>query len=171
MTTVAAILAEERADQQKERLVRLGAVAVFGLLCPALLWFAAFGKTPLVRGGYALMAVGAALMLFAEWLDRARSRKALPGPVDTRTQLQTTASLLSRRITHFRAGAVWSAPIFIGAALIGGWLYQERSQIAGYLLWLVVGTGWVAFYVTGFSKGRKLDERRARMEQLLSDLG
>ena len=171
MTTVAAVLEEDRADQQKERLARFGAAVVRGLLCPALLWFTAFGKTPLVRGGYALMAVGAAVMLSAEWMNRTRSRKALPGPVDTRSQLQTTASLLSRQVTHYRACAVWSAPVFLGAALIGAWIYQERSQTAGAALWLAIAAAWVAASIMTSSKGRKLDERRARMERLLSDLG
>ncbi len=170
MTVVRAVLEEDRAARDKERWSRLGAAVVVGVLCPVLLWCAAFGKTPLVRGGYALMAVGAAVMVFAEWMERKWSSQALPGPIDTRSQLEKTAFLLSRRAMSLRAGALWGSPAFAGACLIGGWLYQERSHTAGYLLWATVGTAWLVGAVMTSSQSKKLELRRLRVEALLRDL-
>ena len=70
LATIDAVLDEDRVAREKDRLVRLAALTAMALLCPALLWFAAYGKTPLVRGGYALMALGTSLILFAEWMHR-----------------------------------------------------------------------------------------------------
>jgi hypothetical protein len=170
MTTLDAVLEEDRADQQRERWLRLGAMLVLGLLCPALLWFAAFGRAPLVRGGYALMAAGAAVAIFAEWMHRGWSRQALPGPRDTRSQLQKTAVMLSYEATYLKACALWCAPVLVGAALIGGWVYQERSQTTGVLLWIVLAALWAVASSSNMAKGRKLDARRARLEELLKEL-
>src|SRR5688500_10098731 len=81
-TVVAAVdaaLAEDRVSRHKERRVRIACVLALAVLCPALLWFAAHGRTPLVRGGYALMAAGTAVMVFAEWMYLVWSREGLPG--------------------------------------------------------------------------------------------
>ncbi len=50
-TAIDMVLAEDRADRDKERGVHMAAVLALALLCPALLWCAAYGVTPLVRGG------------------------------------------------------------------------------------------------------------------------
>ena len=165
-----AVLSEDRACRDKERAIRIASVLVLALLCPALLWCAAYGTTPLVRGGYALMAVGSAVLVSTEWIYLAWSRQALPGPADARSQLQETAFLLARQARLMRTAPLWCAPIFIGTALIGVWLYQERSPAAGYGLWATVSTGWCIVSVGGTSTGTKLDQRRFRIEQLLSDL-
>ena len=83
MTVMNTVLDEDRAACEKDRWVQVAAVIAVGLLCPPLLWFAAYGRTPLVRGGYSLMAMGTAMMLFAKWLHRTWSRQALPGAADT----------------------------------------------------------------------------------------
>jgi hypothetical protein len=58
----------------------------------------------------------------------------------------------------------------MGTALIGTWIYQQRSATEGYLLWALVAVAWLIVSVGGIATGRKLDERRVRMERLLSDL-
>src|ERR1700730_2994349 len=110
MTTMNAVLDEDRVAREKDRWVRLAALTAVALLCPALLWFAAYGKTPLVRGGYALMAAGTAVVLFAEWMYLSWAQQALPGPADARSQLQKTALLLSRQASLFRTAPLWCAP-------------------------------------------------------------
>src|SRR5688500_15304492 len=80
MTAVRAALAEDRAARDKERWLRIASALAIAVLCPALLWCAAFGRTPLVRGGYALMAAGTAVLAFAEWMYLDWSWRALPGP-------------------------------------------------------------------------------------------
>jgi hypothetical protein len=170
LTVIDAVLNEDRACREKERAIRIASVLVLALLCPALLWCAAYGTTPLVRGGYALMAAGAAVLVSTEWIYLAWSRQALPGPADARSQLQKTAFVLGRQATLMRTAPLWCAPIFIGTALIGVWLFQERSPTAGYLLWAAVGVGWCMASLAGASTGKKFDQRRVRIEQVLSDL-
>jgi hypothetical protein len=170
MTAMNAVLNEDRAVRDKDRGIRIAFVLALALLCPALLWCAAYGTSPLVRGGYALMAVGTALLVSTEWMYFTWSRQALPGPADARSQLQKSTFLLSRQASLMRAAALWCAPIFIGTGLIGLWLYQQRSPAAGSLLWATVVTAWVVVSVGGISTGMKLDERRLRMERLLTDL-
>ena len=165
-----AVLSDDRACREKERAIRIASVLALALLCPALLWYAAYGTTPLVRGGYALMAAGTAVLVSTEWIYLAWSRQALPGPADARSQLQKTAFVLARQARLTRTAPLWCAPIFIGTALIGVWLYQERSPAAGCVLWATVGTGWCIVSVGGTSTGTKLDQQRFRIEQLLSDL-
>lgn len=171
MTVMTAVLEEYESAQEKERRVALVSAIAEAFLFPALLWSAAFGKTPLVRGGYALMAVGTAVILFAAWMHRTWSRQALPGPADARSHVQKTGFLLARQATLLRTAPLWCAPVFIGGLLIGGWLYQERSHSGGYLLWGTIAAGWLMSAVSGISKAKRLDTLRSRMEQILSDLG
>ena len=55
-------------------------------------------------------------------------------------------------------------------SILGSWTYQQRSATEGYLLWALVVAAWIIVSVGGIATGRKLDERRIRMERLLSDL-
>lgn len=170
MTTIDAVLDEDRAARDKDRWVRMASMIALSLLCPATLWCAAYGKTPLVRGAYALMGAGTAIAVFAEWLYQSWSRQALPGPADTRSQLQTTALQLARQANLFRTGPLWSAPVFVGVAMIGLWMYQERSHAGGDALWAVTVAGWLVSWVGGVAKARTIDARRSRMERMLADL-
>ncbi|SRR5713226_7466674 len=170
MTAMNAVLNEDRALRDKDRGTRIAAGLALALLCPALLWCAAYGIAPLVRGGYALMAAGTAILVSTGWMYAAWSRQALPGPADARSQLQKGAFLLSRQANLMRTAPLCCAPIFMGTALIGTWIYQQRSATEGYLLWALVAAAWLIVSVGGISTGRKLDERRVRMERLLSDL-
>ena len=170
LAAMQAVLDEDRACREKERAIRIVPLLALAILCPVLLWCAAYGISPIVRGGYALMAAGSAVLVSTEWIYLAWSRHALPGPVDARSQLQTTAFMLARQARLMKTALLWSAPVFIGGALIGVWIYQERSQAGGYLLWAIVGLTWGAVSVGGGSMGAKLDQRRFRMERLLTDL-
>jgi hypothetical protein len=169
MTVVNAVLAEDRAALAKDRWMQVAGLIAVGLLCPVLLWFAANGISPLVRGGYALMAAGTGLVLFASWLHRTWSREALPGTADARSELQKIGLVVSRQASLVRTAPIWCGPIFIGAALVGAWIYQERSATGGYFLWAFVGAAWVMNGITGLSKARKLALRRARIEAVLSE--
>ena len=162
LTAINAVLDEDRACRGKERSIRVASVLALALLCPALLWCAAYGITPLVRGGYALMAAGTAVLVSTEWIYLAWSRQTLPGPADARSQLQKTAFVLARQARLMRTAALWCAPVFMGTALIGVWLFQERSQAEGYMLWAIVGMGWGIVLLGGAATGRKIDRRRVR---------
>jgi hypothetical protein len=170
LATMNAVLDEDRACRDKERAMRIASVLALAVLCPVLVWCAAYGISPIVRGAYALMAAGTAVLVTTEWTYLAWSRHALPGPVDARSQLQKTAFVLARQARLMKTALLWCAPIFIGAALIGVWLYQERSHTKGYVLWATVATAWCVVSVGGGSMGAKLDQRRFRMERLLTDL-
>jgi hypothetical protein len=171
MNAVNAVLDEDRAARDKDRRIR--SAFLFSpvlVLLLAVLWAAAHGISPLVRGGYALMAVGTAMMVSAEWMYLTWSRQALPGPADARSQLQTSTFLLSRQAGLARMAALWCAPVFIGTGFIGLWLYQQRSAAGGALLWAFVAICWAFVSLGGMSRAAKLDERRLRMERLLADL-
>ncbi len=170
MTAMNAVLNEDRVARDRDRMTRIAAWLALALLCPALLWCAAYGITPMVRGGYAVMAVGTAILVATGWTFAAWTRQALPGPADARSQLQIGAFLLSRQATLMMMAPLCCAPIFMGTALIGTWIYQQRSATEGYLLWALVAVAWLIVSVGGIATGRKLDERRVRMERLLSDL-
>jgi hypothetical protein len=170
MTAIDAVLDQDRAARNRDRWVRIASLIVLGLLCAASLLFAAYGKTPLVRGAYALMGAGTAFAGCAEWMYLRWSRQALPGPADTRSQLQTTILLLSRQADLFKTALLWFAPIFLGATLIGLWIYQERSHTEAYVLWAITGMTWAMASVIGFAKGQEIRERRSRMERMLSGL-
>src|SRR5260221_2149113 len=170
MTAMNAVLNEDRAARDRDRVTCVAAGLALALLCPVLLWCAAHGITPLVRGGYAVMAAGTAILVSTWWMYAAWARQALPGPADARSQLQKGAFLLSRQATLMRMAPLCCAPIFIGTALIGTWIYQQRSATEGYLLWTLVVAAWAIVSVGGIAIGSKLDERRVRMERLLSDL-
>jgi hypothetical protein len=170
MLAVHAALEEGRATWRRELGVRLASVAALVVLCPALLWCAAYGKSPLVRGGYALMALGTGVVIFAEWMYLSWSRQAFPGPIDARSQLQNSALMLFRQSTLIRTAGLWCAPIFIGTAFIATWLYQQRGHMAGYLLWITVLAAWCVSVVAGRSKSAQLDGRRTRVEELLASL-
>jgi hypothetical protein len=170
MIAMNAVLDEDRAARDKDRRIRTGLVLAPALLCPVLLWFAVYGISPLVRGGYALMAAGTVLIVSTEWMYLTWSRQALPGPADARSQLQMSTYLLSRQANLVRMGALWCAPVFAGTGLIGLWLYQQRSATGGSLLWAAVVTAWVVIALGTMSMGAKLDERRRRMERLLAEL-
>src|SRR5688500_2840510 len=92
-----AVLDEDRACREKERAMRIASVLALAVLCPVLVWCAAYGISPIVRGAYALMAAGTAVLVTTEWTYLAWSRHALPGPVDARSQLQKTAFMLARQ--------------------------------------------------------------------------
>ena len=169
-TAVQHALEEDRVSRERERSVRAASVVAIALLFPALAWSAAHGVTPLVRLGYLFMAAGVAIMITAEWMYLAWSRDALPGPVDARSQLQRSAFLLVRQTHLLRTAAIWTSPVFVGALLIGNWLFAERSRAEGYLLWAIVGAAWLAAGFGARSKGAKLDAQRERLERFLADL-
>ena len=168
--TIEAVLARDRTEHEHDHRVRVGALLALTLLLPVLLWSAAHGVTPLVRGAYALMSVGSAMIVAAEWIYLEWSRQALPGPVDARTQLQKAALMLTRQAMLLRMGPIWSAPVFIGGALIGLWLYRDRTHAAAFVVWTITLAGWVAAVVgTTFVRAR-LHPRRQQIERLLREL-
>jgi hypothetical protein len=170
MILTEALIDEDRRDREKGRWTQLVAVMTMTMLCPAALWFAAYGKTPLIRGAYALMAVGIAIAVVSERMYVTWSREALPGPADTRSQLQTIGLLLSRQTNLCKTGPMWAAPIFVGVAMVGLWIYRERSLTEGVALWALAGAAWLLVSVRSFTHGKKIEERRTRIERLLTEL-
>lgn len=164
------ILEKDKEARERERRPRAVGLLAIVLLVPATLWAAVYGVTPLVRAAYALMAVGTALLVAAEWMYLEWTRQALPGPADARSQLQTSAFMLGRQIMLATAAPILSAPIFIGVALIGAWLYGHRTHAAAFAIWTMVVAGWGLMTWGGVSLRAKLDARRLHMERVLGEL-
>lgn len=170
MNTIQSILAQDQADQERQRRMNLWGVPLQLVLLPLLFYCAATGKTPVVRAGYALMAAGLAISVSAAWLFASWSRQALPGPVDTRSQLRKAAFLLSRQADLAKTSALWAAPLFLGVALIGLWGYLERGRLVGYVVWALLAVLWTGVLQGGRKKAKAAEETKARMEELLSEL-
>jgi hypothetical protein len=169
-STIDTVLDKDRAARARERRIRIGALVALACLLPMMLWAAAHGVTPLVRGAYALMAAGGAVIVFAEWMYLEWSRQALPGPADARSQLQQTAFMLSRQVMLMNTAPIWSSPVFIGVALIGVWLYRERTHAEAFVVWTLAAAGWLAIVLGTVAVRPRLNERRQEMERLLGEL-
>lgn len=170
MNSIQLILAQDQADQDKQRRTSMWWAPLHLVLLPLLFFCAATGKTPVVRAGYALMAAGLAIAVSADWLFASWSRQALPGPVDARSQLQKAAFLLSRQASLAKTAALWAAPVFLGVALIGLWGYLERGHLQGYVIWVTLALAWLGVSLGGRRKARNAEIMKARMEELLRDL-
>ncbi len=168
--TVVRVLEKDAAANQRERRMRIGGAIALLLLLPAVLWAAAYGVSPLVRSAYGLMAVGVVAGLSAEWLYLDWSRRALPGPDDTRAQLQKTALMLEYQMRLGRTGIVWTSPVFAGVLLICVWLYRERSGAEAVALGLADVAAWVGAGAFVARAVKTLGERRQRLEDVLSGL-
>lgn len=170
MSAIDAVLDKDHAARTRERRIRIGALVALALLLPMMLWAAAHGVTPLVRGAYALMAAGGAVIVCAEWIYLEWSRQALPGPADARSQLQKAAFMLGRQVMLMNTAPIWSSPVFIGVALIGVWLYQARTEAEAFVLWTITAAGWLASGLGTVSSRARLNERKQQIERLLADL-
>jgi hypothetical protein len=69
-----------------------------------------------------------------------------------------------------RTAPLWSSPVFVGAVMIGLWLYRERSHTEAFALWTITTAGSIAPGLSALSALARLDERRLQMERLLSEL-
>jgi len=169
-SAIAGVLERDRAARDRERRVRYGSLFALVCLLPLLLWAAAHGVTPLVRGAYALMAAGAAAMVAAEWMYLDWSTQGLPGPVDARSQLQTTAFMLTRQIRLLQTAPFWTSPLFAGAILIGVWMYGARTHAGAILVWTLTAAGWIGGALRTTRTRSRLSETKLEMERLLRDL-
>ena len=108
--------------------------------------------------------------MFAEWSYLEWSRQALPGPADARSQLQKTAFMLTRQVMLMNTMPIWSSPVFIGVALIGVWLYRERTHAEAFVIWTITTAGWLATALGPVAVRARLNERQQQMERLLGEL-
>jgi len=169
-STVDRILDRDREARDRERRGQAGAALALALLVPVTLWAAVYGVAPLVRGAYALMAIGTALLGTSHWMYLEWTRQALPGPVDARSQLQTVAFMLGRQIMMARTMPVLTAPVFVGAALIGTWLFENRTYGTAAVVWTCVVAGWILMARGAVWLHARLDERRLEVERVLAGL-
>jgi len=164
------ILEKDRAERARERRLRAGGAFALLVLVPVVLWAAAYGISPLVRVAYALMAVGCVAGLVAEWLYLDWSRRALPGPNDTRSQLQRTAFMVECQLRLAKTAVLWSAPVFIGGGLIAVWLYRERSAAGAVALSAFMAASWIGSGVWAGRGATALGLRKRQLEDALADL-
>jgi len=65
---------------------------------------------------------------------------------------------------------IWSSPVYIGVALIGVWLYRERTQAEAFVVWTIAAAGWLAAGLGTVAVRARLNQRRQQMERLLGEL-
>jgi hypothetical protein len=169
-STVAQVLERDRMERLREGRRRLAGMAAIGILLPVLIWASVYGVAPLVRGAYALMAVGCAGGLVAEWLYLEWSRRALPGPDDTRSHLQKTAFMLERQMWLVKTCPLSSSPLFIGGVFIALWLYDVRTATAAITLLTLDVAAWIVSGVVAWRAASAIGVRRRQMEEMLADL-
>ena len=169
-TTIEHVLDKDRADRRRERRVGVAGVAAMVSLVPFLIWATAYGVTPLIRIAYALMAVGCAAGVVAQWLYLAWSHRALPGPDDTRSQLQKTAFMLDCQVWLAKTAPLWSSPVFVGVLLICVWLYRERTLASALTIGTLDVTAWISVGVGVGHAAAELGRRRQRLDEALADL-
>ena len=169
-TTARIVIDQDRADRARERRRRVAGVAAMVALVPPLVWAAAYGVTPLVRVAYALMAIGCAAGVAAEWLYLEWSRRALPGPDDTRSQLQRTVFLIECQVRLARTAFLWTAPIFGGVSLICLWLARDRSAGGAVTLQTLDLVAWIAVVTFAGRMAAVLDRQRQQLQDALADL-
>lgn len=167
---VDAALAQDQLERQRGRWLRNLSLGSAALLWVALVWCAAHGITPLVRGGYALMAAGTAVMLFAGFSFASWKVQARPGAQDSLSQIHTSVVLLAREAMLARTAPCWCAPVFVGGLMIGWWVYAERSHVVAGVVWTAMVAGWMATLFGGAAMAREYDARRAQLERVISDL-
>ena len=164
------ILDKDRTEHVRERRMRIGGIVVMSLFVPILIWAAAHGVAPLVRAAYALMAVGCVAGVVAEWLYLDWSRRALPGPHDTRSQLQRTAFMLDHQQWLGRTAVLWSSPVFAGVILICVWLYRERTLAASLTVGALAIAAWIVSGVLAARYAAGRARRGRQLEEVLADL-
>jgi len=164
------VLDKDRVDRLRERRLRIAGVVALVFFVPVLLWAAAHGVAPLVRGAYALMAAGCVAAVVAEWVYLGWSKRALPGPDDTLSQLQRTVFMLDCQQWLARTAALWSSPVFAGVVMICVWLYRERTAAGAVTLGAVNIAAWIGSGVFTRRAAAALGRRRRHLEDVLAEL-
>ena len=167
---VSAALEEHRVGRQREVAARVGLAVLLGILFPVLVWCSAFGKTPAVRGGYALMAAGSAVAVFTEWMYLSWTRQCDPRAIDMRSQLMNNAAILFRQAWLLRSAGLLTAPLFLGGALVGSWLYQHSGHATGYVWWTGMAVIWAIVGLGSWTGAARLQIRRMQIEELLREM-
>lgn len=160
------VLVDEQKDRAKELRSRAMAAVTMTVVLPFLVRGAVLAPDSRVRLAYALMAIGATMMVFSEWVYARWVRRVLPGPVEARVQLRMLEDSLAHQAQHFRTNPLWCSPIFLGTAMIGLWAYGERSRIAAYAIWLATCAAWLRVLWSGLAKSRALEARRREIEEV-----
>jgi hypothetical protein len=94
----------------------------------------------------------------------------LPGPDDTRSQLQKTAFMLDRQMWLVKTCPLWSSPIFIGGVLIALWLHDARTGTAAMTLLTLDLAAWIGSGASAWRVAGAIEARRRQMEEMLADL-
>ena len=58
----------------------------------------------------------------------------------------------------------------MGVALIGVWLYRERTHAEAFVVWTITTAGWLATALSAVAVRARLNARKQQMERYLGDL-
>ena len=170
--TIEQVLEQDRKYQVSARRKDLASAAMMLALFPVVLWAATYGKWPLVRAGYGLMAVGLAVSAAAPWLHHRLNRQTPRRDLSVREHLEQSVGFLDRQATFLRTGALFCGlPMFLGLLVFGAGIWVQGGKLAGALF---MGGSLIPLISTWPMKcGRKMREiaqRKTQAEELLRRL-
>lgn len=165
------VLEQERKYQKASRREDIVSVLIAALTLPLLMLLAAGARAPILRAGYGMMAIGSAVTIVALWLYHNWVRRAPSTSSPSRTHMEQSVEYLDRQAKLYRTSVLWcGAPVFIGGFLIGlaaahANVWLGSAMCSGCVL------AWIGtWYRNGVRKVREIEQRKARVQQVLQDL-
>ncbi|MGO9096704.1 MAG: hypothetical protein ACLQGV_15975 [Bryobacteraceae bacterium] len=172
-TTIEQVLEQDRKYQVSARRKDMIAAAMMLALFPVVLWAATYGKWPLVRAGYGLMAVGLAVSAVAPWLHHRLNRQPPRRDLSVREHLEQSVGFLDRQATFLRAGAlICGLPLFLGLLVFGVGIWNRGGKLAGALFMGLSLVPLIGSWRPKWDrKMREIAQKKAQAEELLRRLG
>jgi hypothetical protein len=170
--TIEQVLVRDHNCQVSARRRDLASAAMMLVLFPVVLWAAAYGKWPLVRAGYGLMAVGLAVSAVAIWLYHRLNSLTPRRDLTVRDHLEQSVGFLDRQATFLRTGALFCGlPMFLGLLVFGVGIWIQGGKLAGALFMGASPLLWIGSWQMSARTMRQIAQRRTRAEDLLRRLG
>jgi hypothetical protein len=171
--TIEQVLEQDRKYQVSARRKDLASAAMMLALFPVVLWAATYGKWPLVRAGYGLMAVGLAVSAVAPWLYHRLNRQTPRRDLSVREHLEQSVGFLDRQATFLRTGPLFCGlPMFLGLLLFGAGIWIRGGKLAGALIFVGSLIPLISSWRPKWDrKMREIAQRKTQAEELLRRLG
>lgn len=165
------VLEQDRRYRKASRREDIVSIVIAAVFLPLLMFLAADARAPILRVGYGMMAIGSAVTIVALWLYHNWVRQAPSTSSTSRTHLEQSVEYLDRQAKLYRTSVLWcGAPVFIGGFLIG--LAAAHANVwLGAVMCGGSVLAWIGtWHRNGVRKVREIEQRKARVQQVLQDL-